>query len=348
VADTVFPGLEFSWLDELMDDPNTLPWTGQLQPQLDAASISIFSGSSDSDVQPTASTGPGSQALVETPPCGYLPYEEIHAALLRFKTWPEKWVKEGKAPFIHPRIYTTGMPRPLQDAYAACAIYSTKTEQNEFVAFTVIESKANELLHSPDQPSWTTMDLLAAVQAMLIFQFIRLLDGDIRQRASAENAEPVLQTWTEQLSAKTLEEQMYTTDTAPSWRSWIFGESVRRTITMSFYLGGAYSLAKHGFCTLGEYVTANSFTAQRRLWEARSPLEWERVKKTHNSHWVSKMDFDRIIRESTYEELDDFGMVLLTTYKGQDVVDHWMATKKPQQQLVEDTNLHQSLLGVIS
>jgi len=348
VAETEFPGLEFSWLDDLMDDPSTLAWTGQLQPQLDAASVGTFSGSSDTDALFTASAGSGSLALEESPLCDYTPFAEIQAALLRFKTWPEKWVKEGKAPFIHSRLYTSGMPRPLQDAYAACAIYSTKTEQNEFVAFTVIESKANELLQAPELPSWTTLDLLAAVQALLIFQFIRLLDGDIRQRASAEKAEPILQTWTEQLMARTAEEQTFTTITAPSWRSWTFGESVRRTITMSFYLEGAYSLAQQGFCTLGKLVTANSFTAQRRLWEARSPLEWERVKQAYNPHWVSKMDFDGVFQDGDGEELDDFGMVLMITYKGQDVVDHWMATRQLQQQLVLETNLHQSLLGVIN
>lgn len=110
---------------------------------------------------------------------------ETDAALHRFRTWPEKWVKEGKAPFIHPRLYTNDMPRVLQDAYAACAIYSTKTDQNAFVAWTVIESKATELLSSLDQESWVPLDLLAAIQALLILQFIRLFDGDIHQRMCA-------------------------------------------------------------------------------------------------------------------------------------------------------------------
>lgn len=240
------------------------------------------------------------------------------------------------------------MPKPLQDAYAACAIYSTKTEQNESVAFTVIEAKANELLHSPQQLSWAAMDLLAAVQALLIFQFIRLLDGDIRQRASAEKAEPALQTWTEQLKEKTVKEQSYTTETAPSWRTWVFGESIRRTITMSFYLGGAYSLMKQDFCTFGEKVTSNSFTAQRRIWEAQSTLEWERVKHAYDPYWVPNMSFDRIVQDGNGEVMDDFGMVLLITYKGKDVVDHWMATGLPLQQTVGETSLHQTLLGVIN
>ncbi|KAF2690203.1 hypothetical protein K458DRAFT_100106 [Lentithecium fluviatile CBS 122367] len=347
VADTAFPELEFSWLDDLMRDSGLHPWTGQLQPQLDAASTGTYSGRTESDAPLTAATELDESTAAGGSSCTYTAHEEIEAALHRFKTWPEKWLREGRAPFIHPQLYASRMPRPLQDAYAACAIYSTKTKQNEFVAFTVIESKANELLHSTEQLRWSPLDLLAATQALLIFQFIRLFDGDIRQRAAAEKAEPILQTWTERLKSRTTEEQTHTTETAPSWRSWIFGESVRRTITMSLFLDGAYSLVKEGFCTLGRKITANSFTAQRRLWEAQSPLQWERARQNHDSYWVSKMDFDRVMRESGAEELDDFGMVLLITYKGQDVVDHWMATGQPQNPLGVDTNFHRSLLGVL-
>jgi hypothetical protein len=337
-----FTGLEFSWLDGLLDDPNTLTWTGQLPSQLGAASYGTSSTTSDA-----ALIEPLPPGFKDLPPCGHTPYAEIKAALHRFKTWPDKWVKEGKAPFIHPRLYTAGMPRSLQDAYAACAIYCTKTEQNESVAFTVIEAKANELLHSPERSSWTTMDLLAAVQALLIFQFIRLLDGDIRQRASAEKAEPILQTWADQLKASTTEEQSYTTKTAPSWQSWVFGESIRRTVTMSFYLAGAYSLQKHDFCTFGEKVTSNSFTAQRHIWEAQNSLEWERAKQMYDAYWIPNMSFEHIFHHGTGKDLDDFGMVLLLTYKGKDVVDDWTAKEQPQQHSIMETDLHRTLLDAI-
>jgi hypothetical protein len=344
VADNVIPELDFSWLDKLLDDPNMPPWSGQLQPQLDTALDGAYSGGSHLDPLVMTSPEPWDSTITESSPCTHTPHAEIHSALHHFQTWPDKWIKEGKAPFIHPQLYTAGMPRPLQDAYAACAVYATKTKQNENIAFTVIESKANELLHSSKQPDWSLLELLAAVQALLIFQFIRLLDGNIRQRASAETAEPILRSWTKQLKAKSTVEQAYTTDTAPSWYSWVFGESIRRTTTMGVFLEGAYSLEKQGFCTLGRQVTANSFTAQRRLWESQGPLEWERVRKTYDSFWVSLMDFDRVIRDCRSEELDDFGMVLLICYKGQDVVDHWVITSQSVQYIVTDDDLHCGIL----
>ena len=167
-SDASIPELDFSWLDELLRDPAALPWEGALQPHLDTISASHCSShASDLESLSNRST---------------LTHAETDAAVHRFKTWPEKWLHEGRAPFIHPRLYSADMPKVLQDAYAACAIYSTKTARNAFVAWTVIESKANDLLRSPDQESWTSLHLLAAVQALLIFQFMRLFDGDIRQR----------------------------------------------------------------------------------------------------------------------------------------------------------------------
>ncbi|KAF2116308.1 hypothetical protein BDV96DRAFT_645639 [Lophiotrema nucula] len=365
VSQMAIPELEFPWLDDLMQNPGMLPWSGGLQPQLqkfdapnlapslDDSAIEIINSSHHTSPQSHLSSGfveglePDYLAAAVGPVRSSLARAETEAAVHRFKTWPEKWVKEGKAPFIHPMLYQSGMPKPLQDAYAACAIYSTKTPQNEFVALTVIESKANELVRSPNQASWTPLDLLAAIQALLIFQFIRLFDGDIRQRAQAEQSEQLLESWTEQLKSRTEEEQRFTTMTAPSWRSWVFAESVRRTVSMSYFLSGIYSLVKQGYCTLSEKVTANSFTAQKELWDCNSALDWERAKQMYKPYWVNRMKFDDLLREGKGTELDDFGMVMMITYKGQDTVDHWLSTSM-ERNLVMDQNFHQSLLGMVS
>jgi hypothetical protein len=345
INDINIPELDFPWLDDLMRDPGVMPWAGGLQPQLAASSLS---STETIEVQPQ----PVPEYLLgvgnEQPTRSTLARSEVEAAVHRFKSWPEKWLKEGKAPFIHPRLYVSSMPGPLQDAYAACAIYSTKTPENDFIAFSVIEAKANELLRSPNQASWTPLDLLAAVQALLIFQFIRLFDGDIRQRALAENAGPMLESWTIQLRARTEQEQTFDTTTAPSWRSWIFGESVRRTITMSFMLLGVYAMVKQGFCTLADQVSANSFTANKVLWDAASALEWDRTRQTSNPLWVPKMKFDSLLQEASGPELDDFAMIMLITCKGQDVTDNWLASMHRVEKFIRAPNLSQSFFDAIN
>ncbi|KAF2739639.1 hypothetical protein EJ04DRAFT_508518 [Polyplosphaeria fusca] len=356
VADVPIPELDFQWLDDLMQNPEMLPWSGGLQPQISAVatgpmvtssapiSTAVTSWSSSEAPQ---NNEPDYLAEAVRPIRTSLARAETEAAVQRFRSWPDKWLKEGKAPFIHAHLYSTTMPKPLQDAYAACAIYSTKTRENEHIAFTVIESQANELLRAPNHSSWTPLDLLSACQALLIFQLIRLFDGDIRQRALAEQAEPVLEAWTEQLKSRTESEQRFTTITAPSWRSWIFAESVRRTVTMSVFLSGIYSLVKLGFCTVGENVSANCFTAQRELWETASPAEFDRARQTCKPYWVQRMDFGEIMLEGSGVELDDFGMVMMITYKGQDTVDKWLAQAEVDRALILDSDLHHSLLGMV-
>ena len=385
------PDLEFSWLDGLLSDPSVLPWTGDLQPQIDST-FTVHQKIPDFLI---ATEGSTRSALARA---------ETDAALHHFKTWPDKWLKEGKAPFIHPRLYVSGMPKSLQDAYAACAIYSTKTINNSFIAFTgkftgldgnykfcfnirshtftfpttiqkpsddfvpklynfsvevayyilripltlpVIEEKANELLHPPSQASWSPLDLLSAIQSLLIFQFIRLFDGDIRQRSLAESAEPVLQSWTEQLKSQTLEEQTYTTSTAPSWRSWIFAESTRRTVAMSSVLTGIYSMVKQGFCSSGDAVTSNNFTAQRRFWDANSALEWDRVRQLYDPYWIVRMNFDQVLQDGKGTEVEDFGLIMMIMCKGLDVVDHWLVETSTERSFIVDPDFHQSLQGVL-
>ncbi|KAF2277173.1 uncharacterized protein EI97DRAFT_457884 [Westerdykella ornata] len=340
IADVPIPELEFAWLDDLMREPGSIPWSGGLDTHLELSADAIHSQQSHvADITSLPELFAVSEEFKKTT----LPKEDAEAAVARFKTWPDKWLKEGKVPFIHAQLYATNMPKPLMDAYAACAIYSTITPANKTIALDIIEAKANELLRSPNQPFWTPVDLLASTQSLIIFQFIRLFDGDIRQRFLAESAEPTLLAWTRELQSRTAQERQFTTATAPSWRAWLFAESARRTITMSLFLTGLYSLIKKGYCTVADEVTANCFTAQRALWEATSELEWARTKQTLSPHWIENMDFTHMLREAEASELDDFGMVLLITYHGQDAIDYWAATKS----IVGVPNFHQSLEGVL-
>ncbi|KAF2652683.1 hypothetical protein K491DRAFT_695398 [Lophiostoma macrostomum CBS 122681] len=336
INDISIPELEFPWLDDFMRNPGLLPWSGDLQPQL--ATTTDLSAFPIPPLEPnTANIVPGSvpEYLVTSEADGKsqttLPRAETEAAVHRFKTWPEKWLKEGKAPFIHARLYTT-MPKTLQDAYAACAIYSTKTPENEFVAFSIIEAQATSLLNSPNQQSWTPLDLLAAIQSLLIFQFIRLFDGDIRQRALAEAAEPVLELWTARLKSLTTLEREYTVATAPSWRSWVFAESCRRTVLMSIFLLGVYSFVRNGYCDRGKEVSRLSFTANRRLWETESESEWERVTARELDQgrelWIREMDFGGLLKEGRADDMEDFGWIMAVMYRGRDFMERWVVEKE--------------------
>ena len=65
----------------------------------------------------------------------------------------------------------------LLDAYAACAMYIAKNDVNKRMIFRAIDTSAQELLKSPQ--STKPIEILARVQSLLLYQIIRLFDGDV-------------------------------------------------------------------------------------------------------------------------------------------------------------------------
>ncbi len=80
----------------------------------------------------------------------------------------------------------------MQDAFAICAIYMTKTENNMLTVFHIMEAKVAELIYESNEASWSIAENLASVQDWVLVQIIQLFDGDIRQRYLAEQNEVVL------------------------------------------------------------------------------------------------------------------------------------------------------------
>ncbi|KAK9771342.1 hypothetical protein SCAR479_11948 [Seiridium cardinale] len=116
--------------------------------------------------------------------------------------FPLQWVADGLCPFINTHLYGSSLPPALKDAYAVCAAYAMKNHLNSSLVLGIVESKADSLLYDPEQLTWTPQQQLAAVQSLVMYQLIRWFDGDIRQRALADQAEAVLDSWTEGLLAR--------------------------------------------------------------------------------------------------------------------------------------------------
>src|SRR6478752_6041213 len=77
------------------------------------------------------------------------------------------------------------------DAHSSCALYMAKNRVNSPIIFRSIESRVNDLLSAP--PPITPLDCLAHTQALILYQIIRLYDGDIGARTSAERIIPAIE-----------------------------------------------------------------------------------------------------------------------------------------------------------
>lgn len=113
----------------------------------------------------------------------------------QMKLAPRGMVLENGTPWSHPLLYDAAMPRSIQgmlgcgisrygvllltdvDAHAACALYLTKNETNGRLVSRHIEFHADELLLSG--PPTAGLELLAWTQALMLYQIIRIFDGDV-------------------------------------------------------------------------------------------------------------------------------------------------------------------------
>lgn len=227
------------------------------------------------------------------------------------RRWLDQWLKEGHNVFIHPRLYGGNgqLPDCLGDAYAAYTTYCSATSANKKVALRVAGGFAKRLVENQnlfDDLEAETLDIqshLSRTQALLVFQIIRLFDGDIRSRADAEADSSTLLKWSYQLmhraasvssnidpgqrdSGDDLSQQQPspTAKTYPhtlslqsdgtvasTWRAWVLSESIRRTWIIATLTEAAYAILKHGFATCPGTI---SFTSRAGLWDATSPQQW--------------------------------------------------------------------------
>lgn len=233
--------------------------------------------------------------------------------------YPAMFVFHGSTPFIHSRLYHSGLPSVMQNAFAICAVYLTMTETNKVAVFNIMEVKVAELIQESNEASWSIDDNAAGVQALILVHTIQLFDGDIRQRALAEQNEAVLARWTDHLHMRTKNELVVST--ALAWPSWIFAESLRRTILMSHLLRGVYSCVKLGFCANSESLANLLFTAQSPQWDSPMRNTWQLVEQPPSLPVVSYYDFVLMSDKRRLVPAEAFERLLLVACKGEECND---------------------------
>ena len=78
--------------------------------------------------------------------------------------------------------------RSHTDALSSCALYAAKTPANSRIILHTIGERAKELVNTPVPiaPASTPLELIAYTQALILYQTIRIFDGDINLRDDVE------------------------------------------------------------------------------------------------------------------------------------------------------------------
>jgi hypothetical protein len=146
---------------------------------------------------------------------------------------------------------------------------------NHFAAFEEISKsgmsyESFELLIQTDIKRVPISEALTAVQALLICLAKFVFSDEAKQMISEEFLD-ILSKWTRTLLASA---QTGMPQNQSPWQQWLFGESVRRTIIMSYIFSLALSGFKHGYCTNWLFVESLPFDKRAGLWMAESPQAW--------------------------------------------------------------------------
>ncbi|KAJ5155199.1 hypothetical protein N7492_008002 [Penicillium capsulatum] len=269
------------------------------------------------------------------------PLSEIVASRLQFsmdilRDAPRSMVIENQAPWCHPKLYKSSMPRVMQDAYGCCSLYTSKNEINAPVIMSLIDARIQDLLSAPEP--LTLVEVLAHTHALLLYQIMHLFDGDIRSQATSNAIFAALQSISLSLLALVqFPDRTKSIDLLPLsmepiidfWESWVLHESARRTVLFTFYFLQIYKLLQ-GDRQLqcdGKLGLYHSWYLSAHLWNAQSAFDFAVAWADHQHFIIDNLDFSWALSNAQPDDVDSFGKMLLVTVLGIDGVKAWFHTR---------------------
>lgn len=258
----------------------------------------------------------------------------VEYSLEQLKLMPRMMVERNSTPWIHSKLYEENMPRSLQDAHAACALYITRNDVNVEHVTRFITSRVEELTMTA-QPI-ALVELLARAHALMLYQMMLVFGGDIRFYGQAETLIPHLEETGNSLLAIAGQQ----TDVAGSipiypitaaraaWRSYVFRESVRRTVLSLFHFTAMCNLLHGQLKTCMHTLKyGNRVTLSAHLWNAQNPSEFAVAWNEKKHFLVKELDFTEVIRDAKPGDLDVFARMMMVGLQGIDDIRGWFYSR---------------------
>ncbi|MCJ1303252.1 hypothetical protein MMC08_006060 [Hypocenomyce scalaris] len=241
--------------------------------------------------------------------------EQVDFCIGQFKACVPQLVQQNRSPFIHPLSYQHQPPNIYQDLLGVSAMYCQKVPQNQAVVSAMLDGRISSLVVASNSSSaWSIEDYLVGVQALIVYQIIRLFDGDIRQRANAERHFTMLEAWTGRLhSASNIFYNDFSSDKS-LYQRWVFIESARRTVIMSVMVQAMYSHIKDGVCSSVPLLATLPMSVNGALWNM-SEEDWWQSTLGFGSDLLTYQEFvDQWSGGATFQT-DAFETILLVACK---------------------------------
>ncbi|KAF2799544.1 hypothetical protein K505DRAFT_57899 [Melanomma pulvis-pyrius CBS 109.77] len=264
------------------------------------------------------------------------PYAQsrVEYSIEQLKAAPAMMVFKNQTPWCHPNLYEDYMPRSLQDAHAACALYSSRNNANATFVARHITDHLKELLDSPVPTNST--ELLARAQALVLYQIMLVFSGDIRYYGQVNALIRQLEDIGTRLQTVVMEETdpsdplpLYPTiDARAAWKSFIFREAARRSLLILFHFLAMCNLMRGHLSSCSSHLaTGNRVTLSAHLWSAASAFDFAVAWNEKKHHLVKELNFADVLETARADDIDIFGRMIMTGLMGIDDVKGWFHTR---------------------
>lgn len=178
--------------------------------------------------------------------------------------------------FIRPMPHQERLPTPLQNAYIACTVHVSRTDNNSEVVRHILLDTYTGLMSATKDSKFEAE--LATIQAALLLHILLLFDGDIQYRSVAESYLDALRDKVLRLQRRGPDEIPENVTSSP-YAKWLFMENVRRTILASTFVECVYMNSRDGIANTVPFLSMLPITVSGRLWRAPSESEWTKQSK---------------------------------------------------------------------
>jgi hypothetical protein len=225
----------------------------------------------------------------------------------QLKSYPREFAEHAELPFIHKDLFRDQPPHAIRSVFGICAAYRCMNDANKNIMFQTLNEEVVELL-SPALGA-TLLEALSRLQALVLYQIIRLFDDDLKQRTIAEQQQSLTGAWALQLLQRSNVELQ---GEQPTRENFILAESIRRTVMVAFLLYAVYSIFKYGVCPEFATLSILPVSTKAALWN--SPPAF--LEQCDLSETMKYPDFTELWLASPKKNLDPFKKLILVACKG--------------------------------
>ena len=253
---------------------------------------------------PCIGNGPGQHGSAPS----FLNNQQVQYITDALRAFVPSLAHTGSTQFVHQSLWDLYQPEAYQDSVAIASLY---------LLTNMIVSKITDLISNSS--TWTLLEHLAAVQALIIYQIIRLFDPHLNQQTQAEETNAVLQLWAARLWKRSFNDPpVFTND----YDAWVFEESLRRTMLISVFTRCAWGcMTKEGLVDEAPVLARLPLTRDLDAWERTSKDSTERSLPISGEQQtlVAYGDFSQSwTGDYKVEQLDPFTKLLLAACRGAD------------------------------